>query len=217
MTNLNLALQLADRGWFIFPCNLDKTPKLKWKDRSTIDQVQIRRWWTSWPDALIGIYCQKSGFFVVDIDAKNGHEGFIAWKRLINLHNGGDQPIIGPMQHTPSGGAHLLFKLPADIIIPNNAGKLGDGLDLRSDGYICSGGAYQWQPDHGPELQLTPAPAWLLQLIQKTNKKNIMEPKVINRSRKYTRINRIPREITFIARFEAGNGITLQMDRLIQS
>jgi len=170
--NLNLALKLADRGWFIFPCNSDKSPKLKWKDRSTIDQVQIRRWCTSWPDALIGIYCQRSGFFAVDIDVKNGHNGFSSWRDLINLHNRGDQPIIGPMQDTPSGGVHFLFTLPADIVIPNNAGKLGDGLDLRSNGYICTGGAYHWQVDHGPELQLTPAPVWLLELIQNMSNKS---------------------------------------------
>ena len=161
-----LALQLADRGWYIFPCNLDKTPKLKWKDRATIDQVQIRRWWACWPASLIGIYCQRSGFFAVDIDVKNGHNGFTSWTNLINSPGGGYPPIIGPVQDTPSGGSHLLFRLPADIAIPNNSGKLGDGLDLRSNGYICSGGAYHWQPGHDPAMQLTPAPVWLLDLIR---------------------------------------------------
>jgi len=164
-----LALQLADCGWYVFPCNLDKTPKLKWKDRATVDQVQIRGWWARWPASLIGIYCQRSGFFAVDIDVKNGHNGFASWTNLINSHGRGYHPVVGPAQDTPSGGAHLLFTLPADIAIPNNSGKLGDGLDLRSNGYICSGGAYHWQPGHGPDMQLTPAPVWLLDLIQEMN------------------------------------------------
>jgi hypothetical protein len=168
--NLQLALQLAGRGWFIFPCNPDKTPKLKWKDQATTNQAEIRKWWACWPQALIGIYCQRSGFFAVDIDVKHGHNGFESWTRLINTYSGGVQPAIGPMQDTPSGGMHLLFKLPADIIIPNNSGKLGDGLDLRSNGYICTGGDYHWQRGHGPELELTPAPPWLLDLIQNMSK-----------------------------------------------
>lgn len=182
--NLILALQLAARGWYVFPCHESPWTDYKgnprkgkdpyWnkqdlphgKDNATTDPALIRRWWGRWPGALVGIYCELSGLFAVDIDTKNDHDGYLTWQTLVNTYGGGDLPEVGPAQETPSGGAHLLFALPADLKIPNNAGKLGGGLDLRSDGYICTGGAYKWLTDHGHELQLTDAPAWLLSLIR---------------------------------------------------
>ena len=89
----------------------------------------------------------------------------------MDVYGGGDLPEVGPAQDTPSGGAHLLFAWPAELNIPNNAGKLGDGLDLRANGYICTGGAYRWLPGHGLETELTPAPAWLLDLIRNMGSK----------------------------------------------
>ena len=179
-SNLALALQLAGRGWYIFPCNADKKPRIKWKDMSTVDPVQIQSWWMAWPEALIGIYCQRSGFFAVDIDIKNGHDGTIAWDELVQKYGSGEVPFVGPAQYTPSGGAHLLFAWPEGMNIPNSAGALGDGLDLRSIGYICTGSSYHWLEDHGPDLELTQAPAWLLELIKKTNKKISTNPSVNN-------------------------------------
>ncbi len=182
--NFDLALKLAEHHWYIFPCNPDKTPKVKWKDKATNDSAEICDWWARWPAALIGIYCQKSGFFVVDIDMNDGYNGFESWARLIDSNSRGARLNQGPIQDTPSGGRHLLFKFPADIVIPNNAGQLGDGLDLRSNGYICTGGAYQWQPDHGPELELPHAPSWLLAVIVNLGHKGINQakskPKSIN-------------------------------------
>lgn len=169
--NLALALQLAGRGWFVFPCHesgekVKKPYTLHGKDDATTDPGIINGWWKRWPGALIGVYCEKSGIFAVDIDAKNGHDGFLTWQKLVDNQEDDGLPDVGPRQYTPSGGAHLIFSLPADLKIPNTAGKLGDGLDLRSNGYICTGGAYEWIPGHGPESPLRAAPGWLLQAIR---------------------------------------------------
>lgn len=166
ISNLELALQLASRGWFVFPCNPDKTPRTRngFKNATT-DPAIINSWGAMWQGGLIGIACQKSGFFAVDIDAKNGHDGFATWNELQNQYTGGVATEVGSAQATPSGGSHLLFAWPEGLTIPNNAGKLGEGLDLRSNGYICTGGAYRWLDDHGPEVELVPAPDWLLELI----------------------------------------------------
>lgn len=161
--DLVLALQLAGLGWRVFPCGLDKRPLTAngFKD-STSDPEEIRAW--AWP--LIGVYCEGSGFFAVDVDVKGGADGLASWAQLITDHS--SEPVnYGPAQLTPSGGKHFLFKLPQNIKVPNNAGKLGPGLDLRSNGYICTGAGYTWQPGHGPEVPLTEAPGWLLGLIAK--------------------------------------------------
>src|SRR5574341_285359 len=164
--NLTQALQHASRGWYVFPCNADKKPYTDHgKNDATTDPEQIRKWWGSWPDALIGVYCDRSGLFALDVDIKDGRDG---WRSLTELQeqHGTENIQVGPIQQTPSGGSHLIFKLPENLKIPNNADKLARGLDLRSNGYICTGGAYAWLPGHGPDVQLTEAPGWLLDLIR---------------------------------------------------
>lgn len=168
--NLDQALQLAGRGWHVFPCKPDKTPYTEHgKDNATKSEGQIKQWWQRWPDALIGIYCERSGFFAldIDIDPEKGIDGKRTWAALCEKF--GDV-AAGPAQLTPSGGLHILFTLPEGLKVPNNAKKLaleyGGGLDLRSNGYICTGGPYRWLRNHGPEKSITPAPGWLLDLIR---------------------------------------------------
>lgn len=187
-SNLAQALELAALGWFVFPCRekpgepyRDKrtgemvTPKVKapyWhkadlpngKDNATTDPAIIRRWWARWPGALIGIYCEKSGIFALDIDDKDGRNGSATWGELLNQYDRGEL-WEGPIQETPSGGYHLIFRLPEGLAIPNDSDKLAEGLDLRSNGYICTGGTYRWLEGHTPDGPIYDAPAWLLDLI----------------------------------------------------
>jgi putative DNA primase/helicase len=164
-TNLQSALSHAARGWYVFPCGPDKRPLTPhgFKD-ATLEHEQIESWWIEHPDALIGIHCARSGFFVLDVDPPDGFESL---QSLASHYNGGDGLIPGITQDTPRGGAHYLYRLPRDLRVPNNAGKLGPGLDLRSDGYICTGSGYTWLDGHSPdELGLTDAPALLLDRIR---------------------------------------------------
>lgn len=192
-SNLDLALALAGRGWLVFPCREKQgqpftnkrgqafTPEVKapyWhksdlrngKDDATNDPAIIRRWWARWPGALVGISCEASGFFAVDIDNKNGANGSQEWGTLVETFGAAQPVACGPCQATPSGGAHLLFALPAGVKIPNNAGKLAPGIDLRSAGYICTGSLpdgneYTWQPEHGFDTPLCNPPQWLVNRI----------------------------------------------------
>lgn len=176
-SNLGLALKLIELGWRIFPCKPDKKPY--WhevdlpngKDNATLDIAQVRAWWNRWPEALIGIYCEKSGFFAIDIDNKDGRNGNQAWTELVETY-GGSQPIMaGPVQITPSGGYHILFKLPQGVKVTNNANKLGPGLDLRSNGYICTGGKYAWLESFPYTLPIPECPAWLADRFKAMSKK----------------------------------------------
>lgn len=150
------------------------------KNDATTDPEIIHAWWKHWPGALIGIYCVRSGFFAVDVDDKNGKNGFRSWENLVEVYGGGKPVNVGPVQDTPNGGCHLLFKLPEGLNIPNNADKLGDGLDLRSNGYICTGTGYSWLHEHGSDATLTEAPAWLLDIIR--NLSNHQLPQVMQES-----------------------------------
>jgi putative DNA primase/helicase len=169
MTNdntLTLALAHAARGWYVFPCGSDKKPLTEhgYKDATT-DPAMIEAWWKQNPRALIGIACRLSGIFALDVDTKDGRDGWRSLTELQETHGSGSAIPTGPIQRTPSGGAHLIFKHP-NFDIPNNSDRLGAGLDLRSHGYICTGAGYTWLPGHGPETPLTDAPGWLLELIR---------------------------------------------------
>lgn len=162
MTNRELAIAIARRGWFVFPCDVDKTPLIpRGFKAADNDRQVVSQWWRYFPEALVGIACSMSGFFAVDIDDCE------SWNRFENKHNTGAWNT-GPMQRTPHG-LHLLFRLPLDVHIPNNAGKLAVGVDLRSNGYICSGTGYEWIGEGGFNRPLVDAPAWLLEEIDKLN------------------------------------------------
>ncbi len=167
---VDLSLSHAARGWFVFPCKPDKKPyTINGKDDATRDPDTIREWWQRWPAALVGIYCEKSGIFGLDIDLDNskGINGFYSLAHLIDSIGNGQAllPQVGPVQNTPRGGQHYIFKLPQGVKIPNKTNAIGPGLDLRSNGYILTGSGYTWLLGHGPDTQLTDAPAWLLDAI----------------------------------------------------
>ena len=181
--NRDLAVYLAgELGWLVFPCGPDKKPATGhgFKD-ATRDLEKVRRWWGHNPGALIGIYCKGSGFFALDVDIKNDIDGGATLAELIRTAGAGAAVVCGPAQSTPSGGYHWLFKMPEGVKVPNVPGKLGVGLDLRSDGYICTGAlpngsGYTWLPQHGPETELVDAPGWLLNKIRSLTEKPAAKP-----------------------------------------
>lgn len=159
-------------GWASFICKPDKSPYTpQGFKNATKDPDIIRAWHEKYPDALIGLPCAPNGFFVVDIDRKDGRDGGKSWAELVEIQGGGVGVETGPCQATPSGGWHLFFALPDGIEIPNNSNKLAPGIDLRSSGYVCTGPGYSWLPDHGPDQPLTQPPEWLISEIAKMSNK----------------------------------------------
>lgn len=155
--------ELITAGYKIFPCKADKSPATANGFKDATNDPQTVNFWQQAKPALWGIPAELNGFFAVDIDPA----GIETWKELTD-HNGFD---YGPCQQTPRGGYHYLFRLPG-FKVPNTAGKLGLGLDLRSAGYVCTGKGYTWQPGHDYTTPLLDAPAWLLEKI-----KALTEPK----------------------------------------
>ena len=71
--NQAIALNLARHSWKVFPCRNDKSPYTSrgYKD-ATKDTRKVALFWNNFKNALIGIPCAPNGFFVLDVDKKNG-------------------------------------------------------------------------------------------------------------------------------------------------
>ena len=138
-SNLAIAENLALAGFAVFPCRASgkpKTPLVKWRSGATRNIEIVRSWWAKWPDALVGLPTgEANGITVLDIDKKNGVDGFASLAVL-----GIDLDVLAcPKVRTPSGGLHAYFRYTPDL--RNSAGKLGPGLDVRNDGgYVIVAG-----------------------------------------------------------------------------
>ncbi len=133
----------------VFPCE-GKIPLIKnWcADASTDPEVH-----KMWADLFRGrLTCwgiptgPTTGIYVLDVDVKgNGFESLKAF------------PVPQTMfQHTPSGGAHFIFKYPNDGQRHGSRVKFLPGLDTRGDGgYICFYGA---EP-----APIAEVPPWLME------------------------------------------------------
>ncbi len=148
----------------VFPCS-DKMPLLKHGllDAST-DRATVERWFARvWPAAQIAVRTgRESGLLVVDVD---GEEGADALHELERVH--GQLPPTATVK-TPGAGQHFYLLHPGGEI-PNSAGKIGPGIDIR-----CDGGYVIAPPSIGPDgrryevderAPLAPVPGWLLTLI----------------------------------------------------
>jgi len=171
-------LQAAQRyaavhEWPVFPSGHNKAPLTpNGHHDATTDREQIRRWWAKFPHAFIGVPTgAASGFFVIDIDMKNGKDGEAALRELA-----AGRPLPKTVEDvTRTGGRHILFRMPPGADVRNSEGKLGVGLDVRgTGGYIVvppsglDSYRYRWSPGCSPdETELAEAPGWLLELVVK--------------------------------------------------
>ncbi|MFI2633928.1 bifunctional DNA primase/polymerase [Streptomyces collinus] len=118
-----------------------------------------------------GIACGRAPHHLIglDLDRKNGVDG--VWElRKLAARNGIAVPrtvIIA----TPSGGYHAWWSGPADVKVPNRAGHLAPGVDVRgSGGYLVgpgsrsAAGLYTLASDPN-EVVVEPIPGRLLQLM----------------------------------------------------
>lgn len=145
--NLDVAMELARAGIPIFPARAEsKRPHIKgWPKRATTDPDQLRRWWGKWPNAMPAIPTgSRSGIAVLDLDRKNGKDGFETLREL-----GQDPDALSPhVIATPSGGAHLYFRHVEGLRC--SANKIGPGVDVRAeDGFVIAPGAINGKGTYG--------------------------------------------------------------------
>ena len=162
-TPLDVALWCVARGWPVFPVRWDKHPLIKWGVGASTDVKTVTQWWQRWPQALVGVPTgRRSGFIVLDVDVKDGRNGF---DTLADL--GRSNLPLTPIAHTRSGGVHVYFACIA-IEIRNSEGEhgLGVGLDVRGEGGFViipsPNSGYRWDPEcNFDTVPLMPAPVWL--------------------------------------------------------
>ncbi len=126
-----------------------KHPHLSdWPDRATRDPEAIGTWWANWPDANVGIATgAASGVIVIDVDPDKGGDETLA---ALEAELGPVPDTVEVM--TGGGGRHRWFRHPGGRV-PNSAGTLGPGLDVRGDGgYVlappsahASTRTYEWE------------------------------------------------------------------------
>ncbi len=158
----------AHCGLNVFPVRSDgtKAPHLiNWFNLATRDPHEIRsNYWNKWPHAWVGAVPGRSGCLVLDLDVKHDRDGISELARL--------QERYGPLPATfacrsPSGGKHLW--LTGNVPTSNN-GRVGDGIDVRSNRPDGSGAGLIIMPSgaNGYSVEcaapVAPAPAWLIEL-----------------------------------------------------
>ncbi|EXI76876.1 MAG: Superfamily II helicase [Candidatus Accumulibacter sp. SK-11] len=146
MTNFaELAAPLVAHGYPVFPLKPDKRPHVAGGFKSaTTDAKQIAAWAAQWPAALVGVPTGKaSGLFVLDVDVKNGKDGFSTLQA-----KGWSLPATRTHRTKKGGGVHYLFRAPDGLPLKSSTSRLGGGLDTRGDG-----GYIVWWPAHGGEVE----------------------------------------------------------------
>lgn len=159
------ALQLAQRGLAVFPCQpRGKEPACDTGlHAATTDVERIDRWWNAFPELNIGIATgTASGIFVLDIDGEDGEGSLVK----LEAEHGALPPTV---EAITGKGRHIYFRTKRKI--GNSVGQLGVGLDIRGDGgYVIappsihpSGRPYTWSVDTARDFAA--APDWLIAMI----------------------------------------------------
>jgi hypothetical protein len=170
---LEAALDYCSRGWPVLPCEpRGKRPAGALvphglKDASTDPDV-VAGWWKAEPEANIGLRTGVA-FDVLDVD---GDEGMAALAVEIPF----DAPTVDGPTVTTGKGAHVYVAVTG---LGNRAGIL-PAVDWRGKGgYVVappsvhpSGAAYVWKCGEddlafGANAPIRPAPAWLLDLLNR--------------------------------------------------
>jgi len=105
------------------------------------------------------------GFFVIDVDVKNGKRGY---EGLALACAGRPLPPTLTVP-TPSGGLHIYYAIPDGLPVPNSQSRLADGVDVRGEGgyVVAAGTTHKNGGTYGPaQGEMAVAPEWLLALVR---------------------------------------------------
>lgn len=157
MTTVETAINLAENGYFVFPVrhgeDNTKTPLTPHGHLdASRDPGVIQEWWEKHPSAKPGVACGKSGILVVDVDTKNGKDG---WTSLDEAWLDLGSPFS---YETGTGGSHLVYTAPEDRHLSPSTNYRGmEGIDIRAgeSWVLWAGGVIS-------KSELAEAPEWAL-------------------------------------------------------
>ncbi|WCN01890.1 bifunctional DNA primase/polymerase [Streptomyces sp. M92] len=187
------ALSAAERGLAVIPLSRTKLPALRSPHRddpspapchgecgrlghgvhdASTDPARVRELFAAAPWATgYGIACGLPPHHLigVDLDTKSETDSTAALRELALRHLFTIPPTVVVL--TPSGGRHLWLSGPPDAVVPNSAGRLAPGIDIRGAGGYLVGpgsrtrhGAYSAAPGTA-HLAPAPCPPALLRLL----------------------------------------------------
>ena len=172
-TVIDNALRYAGCGWHVFPCDpregKHKTPLIKWGRGATNDQQEVRRLFSHYPGAHIGVACKPSGLVCLDQDNKKGKNGVADTLKLLDSDYG-----TRCRSQTPSGGQHAIYTADDQFVVRTRANCLAPGIDVRAAGgdyggyFVAPNGIDQRRWLDGPpwEAAPSPMPPRLLELLK---------------------------------------------------
>lgn len=160
MTTLDLALDLGERGFKVFPLSEDATPFSEGGFyNATSDPNLITDAWEKNPGTFVGVWTGESGIIVLDLDVKTDSEGNIVTDGFESLAEGWlDVPETFAYDSRNGLGRHLIYRAPKEGNFPRSMGYRGmKGVDR------CSGLGYvAWMGGVPSEGEIVDAPEWLL-------------------------------------------------------
>ncbi|MBQ0915291.1 bifunctional DNA primase/polymerase [Streptomyces sp. RM99] len=158
------ALSAAERGLAVIPLSRTKLPALRSPHRdapapapchgecgrlghgvydASTDPARIRELFAAAPWATgYGIACGLPPHHLigVDLDTTSETDSPTALRELALRHLFTIPPTVVVL--TPSGGRHLWLSGPPDVVVPNSAGRLAPGIDIRgAGGYLVGPGS----------------------------------------------------------------------------
>lgn len=157
-----------------------KVPVFRWAEfqKRLPKEFEIEQWWEKCPEANVGVAMGNvSGILGIDIDSI---EGDMKLKDL--SHN--DLPKTLMFNTGRDDSYRLLYSIPKDHpcpIIPFRDGEGKEPLKILGNGSQtvmppsthASGDQYAWVQDRSPkDLQIAPAPKWILDLLLKYSPSN---------------------------------------------
>jgi hypothetical protein len=120
---------------------------------ATLDPGLADDWFTENPRAQVGAYMGAAGLIALDVDMKNGKDGWSSldseWLEVPETHG----------YDTPSGGRHLIYSAPEGVNLAPSANYRGmEGVDIRGgSSWVLWNGDVPASRD-----AFAPAPTWML-------------------------------------------------------
>lgn len=151
---MTLAFDLIERGYAVFPVNpATKHPYTTHGHLDASRDVEEVAVWFSvdYPGAVVGVHAGASGLVILDLDKKNGKDGFES------VEDGWLEIPESFHYDTPSGGRHYIYVAPeGSRLAPARDYRGLSGVDRRG------GSSYAvWYGEAPADGAVKPAPKWL--------------------------------------------------------